>query len=262
MTSLEILGFKKGDKPTKDELKNARNKLALLHHPDKGGDPVKFKKIQEAYDQLVADFDKPKGNEYDLGFDPFAPRYKRGGREDKFADVFADMIRKAKSDQRTSWKKAEKVTIHKELKTTVNAKQLYEGCTKTFKVKYSVDGLNYETQVSFELEPRVIQKYTIEGRTSTGHPMTLELSISSIKPHNEGNLTYYYDNKTQNYIVAIHDETCKKDVIERFPGQGFERIINSAEELFRLEGNCVTNGDRITIISNSLFGIVEKTREK
>jgi hypothetical protein len=243
MTSLEILGFKPNDKPTKDELKNAHRRLVLVHHPDRGGDPKQFKKIQEAYDQLVADFDKPAEPRY-------TSRTSPGFNAD---DLFADMIRRAKKSQKESWKK-EKVAIHKELRTTVNAKQLYEGCTKTFNIKYSIGGLNYETQVQFELSPRVIQKYTIEGRTSTGHPMTLELSISSIKPFNEGNLTYYYDNKTQNYIVAVHDESCKKDVIERFKGQGFENCL-----LFRDSVTTVL-GDRVTIISNSLFNILEKTR--
>ena len=35
---------------TQDEIKKAYRKLAIEHHPDKGGDENKFKKISEAYD--------------------------------------------------------------------------------------------------------------------------------------------------------------------------------------------------------------------
>lgn len=37
---------------TQDELKKAHRKLALKHHPDKGGDPQKFQEINAAYDIL------------------------------------------------------------------------------------------------------------------------------------------------------------------------------------------------------------------
>ena len=37
------------------EIKKAYRSLALLHHPDKGGDPEKFKQIQHAYDILSDD---------------------------------------------------------------------------------------------------------------------------------------------------------------------------------------------------------------
>ena len=34
---------------SKDEIKKAFRRLALIHHPDKGGDENKFKEINEAY---------------------------------------------------------------------------------------------------------------------------------------------------------------------------------------------------------------------
>ena len=45
-----------------DDIKKAYRKLAIKNHPDKGGDPEKFKEIQKAYDIL---FDREKRDIYD-----------------------------------------------------------------------------------------------------------------------------------------------------------------------------------------------------
>jgi len=55
-----ILGVDK--KATKDDIKKAFRKLALKHHPDKGGTDEKFKEITEAYAILS---DDKKRREYD-----------------------------------------------------------------------------------------------------------------------------------------------------------------------------------------------------
>lgn len=48
----KVLGVAKD--ATNDEIKKAYRKLALEHHPDRGGDDKKFKKINEAY-QILSD---------------------------------------------------------------------------------------------------------------------------------------------------------------------------------------------------------------
>lgn len=53
----EILNLNKNC--TTDEVKKAYRKLAIIHHPDKGGDQEKFKEISRAYEVLV-DEDKRK----------------------------------------------------------------------------------------------------------------------------------------------------------------------------------------------------------
>ena len=45
-----ILGVSKDC--TQDEIKKSFKKLALKHHPDKGGNDEKFKEIQQAYECL------------------------------------------------------------------------------------------------------------------------------------------------------------------------------------------------------------------
>ena len=46
----ELLGVDKSATP--HEIKKAHRKLALKHHPDKGGDSEKFKEINQAYEVL------------------------------------------------------------------------------------------------------------------------------------------------------------------------------------------------------------------
>jgi DnaJ-class molecular chaperone len=56
----EVLGVQKS--VSQDEIKKVYRKLAVQHHPDKGGDPEKFKNITEAYNTLS---DTNKRREYD-----------------------------------------------------------------------------------------------------------------------------------------------------------------------------------------------------
>ena len=56
----EILGINKS--ASADEIKKAFRKLAVKHHPDKGGDEAKFKELNEAYEVLK---DPSKKQRYD-----------------------------------------------------------------------------------------------------------------------------------------------------------------------------------------------------
>ena len=48
---------------TTDEIKQHYRKYARIHHPDKGGDPEKFKEIQTAYETLM---DPIQRHQYDM----------------------------------------------------------------------------------------------------------------------------------------------------------------------------------------------------
>jgi molecular chaperone DnaJ len=56
----EVLGVGKGASP--DEIKKAYRRLAVQHHPDRGGDEAKFREASEAYEVLK---DESKRKRYD-----------------------------------------------------------------------------------------------------------------------------------------------------------------------------------------------------
>jgi molecular chaperone DnaJ len=85
----ETLGV--NETATQEEIKKSYRKLAVEHHPDKGGDENKFKEISEAFDTIG---DNDKRQQYDNqrsnpfgggGFNPF------GGGGNPFEDMFNNM---------------------------------------------------------------------------------------------------------------------------------------------------------------------------
>jgi DnaJ-class molecular chaperone len=73
-----------------DEIKKAYRKLAVKHHPDKGGDPEKFKEISSAYEVLS---DENKRNQYDqLGDAGFNDQGQGHGQHFNPHDIFQQMF--------------------------------------------------------------------------------------------------------------------------------------------------------------------------
>jgi molecular chaperone DnaJ len=66
----EVLGVPRT--ASQDEIKKAFRQLAKKYHPDKGGDPEKFKEIAEAYEVLS---DPDKRAQYDR-FGPVGPEQR------------------------------------------------------------------------------------------------------------------------------------------------------------------------------------------
>ncbi len=74
MDYYSTLGLKRG--ASDDEIKKAYRKLAMKHHPDRGGDQAKFKEISTAYDALS---NPEKKRIIDMGGDPNAQPGMGGG---------------------------------------------------------------------------------------------------------------------------------------------------------------------------------------
>jgi len=75
------LGVSKTASP--EEIKQAYKKLAMQHHPDRGGDSTTFQKINEAYDTLK---DSAKRQQYD------SPQPEINVNSQNFEDVFSQFF--------------------------------------------------------------------------------------------------------------------------------------------------------------------------
>lgn len=73
---------------TADDIKSAYRKLAKQHHPDLGGDPEKFKELNEAHDILS---DPDKKSQYDnMGRFNAGTQNYRSGTHFHFEDIFSN----------------------------------------------------------------------------------------------------------------------------------------------------------------------------
>jgi len=82
MDPYSVLGVSRN--ASQEEVKKAYKKLAMKHHPDRGGDEAKFKEINEAYERIT----NPQANQ-DFDFTPGGFGFRRGGTVD---DIFSEFF--------------------------------------------------------------------------------------------------------------------------------------------------------------------------
>jgi molecular chaperone DnaJ len=104
----DVLGVQ--EQATQEEIKKAYRKLAVEHHPDKGGDENRFKEIAQAYGVLG---DENKRKQYDQQKNnPFAGFNGGGGgpsMDDIFAQFFGGQMGNMGGQQRRQRQKPEKL---------------------------------------------------------------------------------------------------------------------------------------------------------
>merc|ERR1719454_1277106 len=118
------------DKNANDaEIKKAYRKLAVKHHPDKGGDPEKFKEITRAYEVLS---DSEKRSKYDrFGEEGLE---EGGDPSDIFEHIFGGGGRRGSGGGRQRRQKTK--DVQQPLKVTLE--QLYNGQTKKMAITRQV----------------------------------------------------------------------------------------------------------------------------
>jgi DnaJ family protein A protein 2 len=132
----ECLGVERG--ASKDEIKRAYKKLAVMHHPDKGGDPEEFKALSEAYAVLSDDEQRSR---YDaVGDGGWAAGAGAGAQASQpfdpssiFADLFGGMGMGGMGGMGARPRGPQKCRDHKHL-LSISLEDAYSGTQKTLKV--------------------------------------------------------------------------------------------------------------------------------
>ena len=115
----EVLGIAKT--ATTDEIKKAYRKLAMTHHPDKGGDAEQFKEIVEAYEVLS---DDSKKQNYD--------RFGHAGPQQSSGNPMEDFLRRSGFDFGGN-RRQQRRGPNMNLTVKLSLEEIYTGCTKKFK---------------------------------------------------------------------------------------------------------------------------------
>mmetsp|Transcript_28989 Transcript_28989/g.83146 ORF Transcript_28989/g.83146 Transcript_28989/m.83146 type:complete len:508 (+) Transcript_28989:66-1589(+) len=113
---------------TEAEVKKAYRKLAVKHHPDKGGDPDKFKEISRAYEVLS---DQEKRSRYDR----FGEEGLEAGMPGDSADTFDTFVNGGRGGNSQKRRARTKDIVHR---LPVTLDQLYNGGTKRVTVTRQV----------------------------------------------------------------------------------------------------------------------------
>lgn len=90
MDYYQLLGVNRNSSP--EEIKQAYRRLAMKHHPDKGGDEAEFKRINEAYavlgdTQKKAEYDSPQSQQSWEGFRWSGQRHPNPGDPFDIEDI-------------------------------------------------------------------------------------------------------------------------------------------------------------------------------
>ncbi|KAK2195729.1 bifunctional Heat shock protein DnaJ [Babesia duncani] len=112
---------------TENEIKKAYRKMAIKHHPDKGGDPEKFKEISKAYEILS---DPEKRRVYDEhGEEGLEGNYTASDATDLFDLLFGGGGRRPKGKKRGE-------DVVSQLKVTLE--QIYNGAMKKLAINKDI----------------------------------------------------------------------------------------------------------------------------
>jgi DnaJ family protein A protein 2 len=202
----EVLGVPRDS--SEETVKKAYRKLAMKHHPDKGGDPEQFKRVQSAYDKIT------KGEAEENEFD--------GGNGFPFDQMFSSFFNGFHNQQQ---KQKQIHDIHIDLKAA------YFGHEVKLKVSDQVDCTRCKCPVCKGLGFILLGPFqqmcpSCKGRKATG------CNACSNKGHTE---------RTREFTIHIQPGTQSGTVIEVTDIFDIRVLINK-DPIFEIEGlNLVYN---------------------
>jgi curved DNA-binding protein len=227
MNYYEILGV--NEKASQDDIKKAYKKLAMKHHPDRGGDNKKFQEISQAYDTLS---DPNKRSQYDAelnGANPFI-NIRSGSGFPNFEDIFGFHFGHGFAQQRAP--RNRDLTI----RMNVTFKQSYLGAQMIAKYR-TPSGKNKEVTIDI---PAGIQS----GQTIR-HPGLGDDSYSNFAP---GDLNVQIMVENDSEWMRRNDDLCKIIQIN-----SFEAILGCTKEIKCLDGTVMPIKIRAGVNSGTEF---------
>jgi len=128
----ELLGVNKD--ADQDAIKKAFRKMAMTHHPDKGGDPEKFKEMSKAYEVLSDPEKKETYDEYgEEGLEQGGGGGGGGGM-----DIFSELFSMGGGGSRGGRSKQKKKGEDVMFPLKVDLADLFNGCTKKLRLTKNV----------------------------------------------------------------------------------------------------------------------------
>jgi len=120
MDYYKILGIERT--ATQEDIKESYRKLVMEHHPDKGGDPEKFKQLNEAY-EILKDPDKRQEHDNPHTHFNFNSSDFRGGSNPFAESIFSNMFSQGFGQSRMQRNRDITLRVSVDLKDVFTGKQ-------------------------------------------------------------------------------------------------------------------------------------------
>jgi curved DNA-binding protein len=172
MNYYDILGI--DHNASSEEIKQAYRKLAMQHHPDRGGDPEKFKQITEAYDVLK---DAEKKQQYDNVKTGWSNIFEFANFNDDFSS-FENIFRRATgpgAQYSTHWVQKNPDSL---AEINISLSQAYRGIDYLIDLGYTKELLNIQAGVRDGTRYRIKEKGPVRFKEVPPGDLIVKVNIT------------------------------------------------------------------------------------